>query len=137
MNYSNTFRASLVLCVFASFTGCATTGGSSEPQVIHAVQIGDDTLECYQLQAQIRYSENVVAKLTKSVDSNKAMARSNDTLGALNSYLGNSSIFSSIAGNMARSSVEDLREIRSSHQRRRDILLQQHMHKQCAMTAQN
>lgn len=123
----------------AAFTGCATTGanGANEPQIVQAVQIGDDRLDCYELQAQIRYSDNAVAKLTKSIDSNKSIARSNNTVGALNNYLGKSNIFNSIAGNMARSSVEDLREIRNSHQRRRDILLQQHMHKQCSLTAQN
>lgn len=137
MNNANVLKASLVLIAMSAVTGCATTDGMPAPQVVQAVQIGDDRLECHELQAQIRYSDATVAKLNDQIDSQKTMARSNDTVGALNSYLGKSSIFNSIAGNVARSSVEDLREIRDSHQRRRDILLQQHMHKQCSLTAQN
>ncbi len=137
MNNANVIRASFVLIAMTAVTGCATTDGMPAPQVVQAVQIGDDTLDCHELQAQIRYSDATVAKLTEQIDAQKTMARSNDTVGALNGYLGQSSIFNSIAGNIARSSVEDLSEVRDSHQRRRDILLQQHMHKQCSLTAQN
>jgi hypothetical protein len=122
----------------AMLAGCASTGEPQEEElgVVQAIQVGDDALDCQSLQGQIFNAETVVARLTQQIESSKNSARANDAAGALNSYLGNSSLFNTLLASSARDSVDDAREIRDSYQRRRDILLQQYMHKKCSVAAQ-
>lgn len=135
MNTINFIKISTVLISTLVFTGCASTGTGTAPRVVQAIQVGDDTLTCAQLSAQIGYAETVISNLNKEIEDHRTMARTNDATGAINSYLGNSSVFSSLAASFSRDSVSDKREVRDSHQRRRDILLQQYMHKQCSVAS--
>lgn len=135
---SRLFTLGLTTLMAASLAGCATTGGPEEQplKVVQAIQVGDDALDCASLQGQIFQAESVVSKLTQEIESSQTMARANDTAAAIGNYLGQSTFLNSLMASSARDTVQDTREVRDSYQRRRDILLQQYMHKKCSVQSQ-
>ena len=137
MNTSNYIKAFFGITWALAAAGCASTGVENTPHVVQAVQIGDDALSCGELKSQIDYANGIVAKLDQEIEHQKTMARTNDASGAINSYLGKSSLLNSLAASFSRDSAEDMREVKDSHQKRRDILMQQYMYKQCSLTAQS
>jgi len=126
--------ATLVVAV----SGCASNPKGTEAplSVVQAIQVGDDALDCQSLQSQIFSAEAVVARLTQDIEAQKSSARLNDAAGAINSYMGQSNLFNNLLSTFSRDAVDDKQEIRDSYQRRRDILLQQYMHKKCSVRTQ-
>ena len=125
--------------LIASFIvgGCASTGPKEEELVpIQVIQMGDDALDCASLQSEVFKLERVVSQLTQEIEGHKDAARANDAAASVSSYLGGSStVFSTLMAGASRDAATDKREIRDSYQRRRDVLLQQYMHKQCSVRA--
>ena len=126
--------ASIFTC--GLLAGCSSTPAQPEIKTVQAIQVGDDTLDCSALQSQIFESERVVSALTQELESAKTAAKTNETVASIGSYLGAATWANSLMASSERDTVAEKREVRDSYQRRRDILLQQYMHKQCSVRSE-
>lgn len=133
---SRVFFAGFVMAIFCS--GCATGGGANSVplRVVQTVQVGDDALDCATLGREIANADAAVATLSRKIDSSKTMAWANEMTRMINRSTGQNNLVANMVASRMTGSIDDLREVRDSHQRRRDVLIQQHMHKQCAHQAQ-
>lgn len=117
----------LVLCA-----ACSSTPEVEIPrQPIQVVQLNDPNLSCLELQGEIDNTTQMVGLLNERMDSFNSNASMAEAADAVNSVRGSYNPFNRLFADAARSNREEVRDIRDSYQRRRDVLMQQYHFKEC------
>lgn len=130
-----------LLIVIGLCTGCASNSAVDQDPLpttpVARVQIGDDALNCGQLQEEIFAAERIVSRYTQIIDGSKNQKRSQGMLRSLNGVFGAynplTDVTAGLVINNAEATIEDAREVRDSYQGRRDTLLQQYMALKCSV----
>lgn len=120
------------LTTLALVAACSSTPEVELPsQPIQVVQLNDPNLSCLELQGEIDNTTQMIGLLNERMDSFNSNASMMEAADAVNSLSGRYNPFNRLFADVSRSNREEVREIRDSYQRRRDVLMQQYHFKEC------